>query len=146
MEINQSVFEDEDTSVSWLVWGPSFFSPRAKRVRVLVSHGVRESLEHHSKTNTAAASLMDLPAELLQAITEKVFKEWPRATVLMRVSKQMRTITKDVKSVMNSNAYAWWTGAAAPMSFDHSEADQIKRLNNTLQESSRSSRISTAWG
>ena len=35
---------------------------------------------------------------------------------------------------MNSYAYAWWTGAAAPMSFDHSEADQIKSLNNTLQE------------
>jgi hypothetical protein len=91
---------------------------------------VRESLELHSKTTAAAATFLDLPLEILAVIIEKVFKQWTRATVVMRVSKQLRTITNDVKQRLEMNVYVWWTGSADPMVFgDPIEADKIEGLS-----------------
>ena len=62
------VFKD-DLDVTWLEFGTSFFSPKANRVRVLISKDVNISLQPRAKLAFSGILLMELPLEVLQVIS-----------------------------------------------------------------------------
>ena len=128
------VFKD-DLDVTWLEFGTSFFSPKANRVRVLISKDVNISLQPRAKLAFSGILLMELPLEVLQVISDTVFKEWVKATYMMRVSKQMRKIAFTTRGDLQNMGYAWWTGSASPMAMSHygdGSVNGLGALNNQV--------------